>query len=219
MAELFFKIIPLLQFRRVEQLRPDEVTWNVTGPPFGFSGVHISSTFSVLRPFSYLSPFLYFDPPTLLWPLYFDQNCTTTCTAAVSEPKYSGRSRVIEVQKRSNVWKWPKFKFGLMHTPFPWQIKSVTPLYLWFLRVSNSKNHNQNSLVKGKFLCKRKYIFWQSFPSSLNCSCPHTKTTRFRNINLNPIIKDYISRILRWTIFPKLSTKNRLSQTKIFAHF
>ena len=47
--------------------------------PIWDTGVRISSTFSVLRPFSYLRPFLYFDPPTLLRPkLYFDLNDTST---------------------------------------------------------------------------------------------------------------------------------------------
>ena len=49
-------------------------------------------------------PFLYFDPPTLLRPkLYFDLHFSTNKKSRFDKmSKYRGRSKRVEVQKRSN---------------------------------------------------------------------------------------------------------------------
>ena len=81
-------------------------------------------------------PFLYFDPPTLLRPLYFGQNCTSTyASCPIRNPdltchdkSYRGRSKrvvMVEVHKRS-IWcvtqKTAGFAFcgsTQNHTPIP----------------------------------------------------------------------------------------------------
>ena len=67
-------------------------------------------------------PFVYFDPPTLLRSkLYFDQKCASTCNCRpIRSPDLTkGRSKEVEVQKRSN-WCVPKFwsKISLFRTYF-----------------------------------------------------------------------------------------------------
>jgi len=91
---------------------------------FCTSTIFIYSTFSVLRP-------LYFDLSTstaLLRPLYFDLFTSTRLLRPLYfdifsnldfllvetyRSKYSfGRSKGVEVQKRSKIWKWSKYRKG-----------------------------------------------------------------------------------------------------------
>ena len=69
--------------------------------------VRTSSTFSVLRPIPYFD----FFRQTLLRPLYFDQNCTSTCTSGpirspdLTECRTTENAediKMVQVEKRSN---------------------------------------------------------------------------------------------------------------------
>jgi len=125
--------------------------------------VRISSTFSVLCPFAYLRLCLYFNPPTLLRPkLYFDL-CFSTNKKSIfhKRSKYRGRSRAVEVQNRSKIWKWSKYrKVELMRTQKIDVKKTKTKM---------GKNGTKKIVVKNTVFCtifEEKISFGVQNPAS-----------------------------------------------------
>jgi len=79
--------------------------------------------YAAVRPFLYYDHFHIFDPPTLLSflaKLYFDQNCTPTCTSRpIRSPDFTKcRSTEVEVERS-------KYRKGRTHAYPDFRIKMI----------------------------------------------------------------------------------------------